>query len=96
MTSNRFENFSRVTRADGTITKTGSGIIDIWYSGAGVTPSIKNFAGLINVQQGVLAEREPWRSLGDAKLLARYARERAALELKRIAGIKHDHLFAFR
>jgi autotransporter-associated beta strand protein len=46
-----------VFTGNGTIVKTGSGIIDIWYSGSGTTPSIKNFAGLINIQQGVLANQ---------------------------------------
>jgi 2-polyprenyl-6-methoxyphenol hydroxylase-like FAD-dependent oxidoreductase len=43
-------------------------------AGQGLNLGLADVAALARV----LAEREPWRALGDEKLLARYARERAA------------------
>ncbi len=41
---------------NGTINKTGQGIVDFWSPGSGGT-SIKNFTGLIDVQAGTLADQ---------------------------------------
>ena len=43
---------------NGTITKTGQGIVDWWGSSSTVTTSIKNFTGLIDVEGGTLANQD--------------------------------------
>ncbi len=46
-----------VISGSGTINKTGSGVVDLWYSGSGTSPSIKNFTGQINIQAGILSNQ---------------------------------------
>ncbi|MCX6873941.1 MAG: autotransporter-associated beta strand repeat-containing protein, partial [Verrucomicrobia bacterium] len=47
----------------GTLTKTGTGYIGLFFDGSAANEGVKNFAGLIDVQQGALGNNSPgWGS----------------------------------
>ena len=43
----------------GTITKTGAGYIGLFFDGSAANEGVKNFAGLIDIQQGALGNNSP-------------------------------------